>query len=610
MSSVPDANKDMASTNQIESSSLNGSGGDKITAATAEHGHEHVAIHNDTYDIAESALGQNLPKNYYRSVGFIGTVVGLCFGNISNYTGWVLPSNSLLIINADIGPSPNITWVALSYTLGLTIGFLIIGRLSDIFGRRWFFIIGNGIGCIGAIIGATTNEVDTLIGANLLNGLAGAVQITFTTAISELVPNKHRPIWLGAIFSSSFQFACFGPVIAQAFVTGTSAGWRCSYYINIAMAGAATLCMFFFYHPPTFHQLHVGRSKMQQVKRQDAVGLVLFTGGLVIFLMGLNWGGSLYPWSSAHVIGTIVVGFVALVAFVIYDAKLHKGDPLLPMHLFKSPGYLAMVVTATVGSIVYYGMNVLWPQQIAFLFGGSAIHKGWLACVVGGGALLGQIIAAVLCQYIKRSRFILIGCAASLLAFCAAMIDVEVGDEAKGVAFMLLATTSVGALELCSLAIAPLALPTEDIGVALGALGSIRSGGASVGLAICVAILNNKLTAFVPPRVTEAVTALGLPLSSVPALLTGLTTGVGLDDVPGISPEILAAAAAAQSNAASDAFHYVWYAVVAFAVLALGCACFTINYGQFLTNDVSRKMHGKTVGVVEEEEERQEKSVV
>jgi hypothetical protein len=274
---------------------------------------------------------------------------------------------------------------------------------------------------------------------------------------------------------------------------------------------------------------------------------------------------------------------------------------------------------------------------ICFL--GSAIHKGWLACVVGGGALLGQIIGAVLCQYIKRSRFILIGSAACLLAFCAAMIDVEVGDEAKGVAFMLLATTSVGALELCSLAIAPLALPTEDIGVALGALGSIRSGGASVGLAICVAILNNKLTAFVPPRVTEAVTALGLPLSSVPALLTGLTTGVGLDDVPGITPDILAAAAAAQSHAASDAFHYgmytfdpewdetsfsrlwffpihvhtnrriVWYAVVAFAVLALGCACFTINYGQFLTNDVSRKMHGKTVGVVEEEE-RQEKSVV
>lgn len=47
---------------------------------------------------------------------------------------------------------------------------------------------------------------------------------------------------------------------------------------------------------------------------------------------------------------------------------------------------------------------------------------------------------------------------------------------------------------------------------------------------------------------------------------------------------------------------YVWYAVIAFAVLAVGCSCLTINYGHLLTDDVSRKMHGKTVGVVEGDE--------
>lgn len=188
MPSASDTQKEMASTNQIERASLNGSNNgnvdkDAITTTAAHHDQHpgtetEVAIHTATYDISASALGTNLPKHYYRSIGFIGTVVGLCLGNISNYLGWVLPSNSLLIINAAIGPSPNITWVALSYTLGLTIGFLIIGRLSDIFGRRWFFVLGNGLGLIGAIIGATATEVNSLIGANLLNGLAGAVQVS------------------------------------------------------------------------------------------------------------------------------------------------------------------------------------------------------------------------------------------------------------------------------------------------------------------------------------------------------------------------------------------------------------------------------------------------
>src|SRR3954447_12314986 len=144
-----------------------------------------------------------------------------------------MPSNSLALINADIGPSPNISWVALAYTLGLSVGFLIVGRLSDIFGRRWFFIGGNAFALIGAIVSATATHVDAIIGGNILGGLAGAVQISFTVALAELVPNKHRPIWLAAIFSSSFQIACFGPVIAQSLAENTARGWRWSFYLDI-----------------------------------------------------------------------------------------------------------------------------------------------------------------------------------------------------------------------------------------------------------------------------------------------------------------------------------------------------------------------------------------
>lgn len=50
----------------------------------------------------------------------------------------------------------------------------------------------------------------------------------------------------------------------------------------------------------------------------DFGGIVLFSGGLILFLLGLSWGGGLYPWNSAHVIATIVVGIVTLIAFVLY----------------------------------------------------------------------------------------------------------------------------------------------------------------------------------------------------------------------------------------------------------------------------------------------------
>ncbi|KAK0337065.1 hypothetical protein LTR91_007168 [Friedmanniomyces endolithicus] len=527
----------------------------------SKHGDDEVAIHTETFAIKREALGEHLPPHYWRSPAFIGTVAALCFGNISNYVSWVLPSNSLLLINESIGPT-------LAYTLGLAVGFLIVGRLSDIFGRRWFFIGGNFLALLSGILGAVAKDVNTLIGGNILGGLAGAVQISFTVAIAELVPNKHRPLWVGAIFFSSFEFACFGPVLAQVFVANTASGWRVSYFINIAVSTMAVTCFFFFYHPPTFQLLHEDRTKMQQLKRQDFIGLLLFTGGLILFIMGLSWGGGTYPWNSAHVIACIVVGFLTLVAFVLWDAYGHHGDPLLPLHLFKTRGYLAMVLTAMVGSCVYYSMNVLWPQQIAYLFGGSTTHHGWLACVVGGSCLIGQVSGAVMCRYIKKSRYILIGGTLSLLAFSAAMRR----HRRDMLAVSRPARTAI-----------------EDIGAALGALGSIRSGGASVATAIYVAILTNKLTKYVPEYVTPAALNAGLPETSLKQLFAALTTGA-FAKVPGITPEIIAAVGAANASAGAKSFQYVWYAVVAFCCVAVVAACLTVNYGEYLTDTVERKL--------------------
>jgi hypothetical protein len=88
--------------------------------------------------------------------------------------------------------------------------------------------------------------------------------------------------------------------------------------------------------------LHKRRTRWEQFKRQDFIGMCLYIAGLVLLLMGVSWGGGSYPWKSAHVIATIVVGVLTLVAFGIYD-HFHKGDKLMPMYLFATPGYLAMV---------------------------------------------------------------------------------------------------------------------------------------------------------------------------------------------------------------------------------------------------------------------------
>ena len=75
-------------------------------------------------------------KGYFRSSFFLGTMLATGLGLSAAVGGFGLAAPNLGLINADIGPDPNITWVSLTYTLTLAIGLLLVGRLSDLFGRR------------------------------------------------------------------------------------------------------------------------------------------------------------------------------------------------------------------------------------------------------------------------------------------------------------------------------------------------------------------------------------------------------------------------------------------------------------------------------------------
>lgn len=60
----------------------------------------------------------------------------------------------------------------------------------------------------------------------------------------------------------------------------------------IGVNAVAGVLYYFFYFPPTFHMKFSHRDKFQQLKDLDYVGAFLFTAGLLLFLMGLSWGGS------------------------------------------------------------------------------------------------------------------------------------------------------------------------------------------------------------------------------------------------------------------------------------------------------------------------------
>jgi hypothetical protein len=106
--------------------------------------------------------------------------------------------------------------------------------------------------------------------------------------------------------------------------------------------------------------LHVGgKSKLKQLKTLDWFGIFLFSTGLVVFLIGMNWGGGVYPWQSGHVLGALFAGFFTLVGFCFWEAYSGLQYPLIPMRLFKNIEYDAVVACASLGAVVYYASTYL-----------------------------------------------------------------------------------------------------------------------------------------------------------------------------------------------------------------------------------------------------------
>jgi MFS family permease len=91
----------------------------------------------------------------------------------------------------------------------------IIGRLSDIFGRRNFLLLGNILAIIGTVISATTNSINTVIVGGVFIGIASGMRQLAWVALGEIVEKKNRGLAFGFMSQSISLATAFAPVIGE-----------------------------------------------------------------------------------------------------------------------------------------------------------------------------------------------------------------------------------------------------------------------------------------------------------------------------------------------------------------------------------------------------------
>lgn len=168
---------------------------------------------------------------------------------------------------------------------------------------------------------------------------------------------------IAGFFDLSLCVAFMTPIISYAFIAHLSIGWRGAYWLMFSWHTAMAAVLFLFYYPPDFYMKHRsdGKTKRQLLREMDYVGILLFASGGTLFLVGVNFGGRQFPWSSPNVIAPILVGLSCYVALGFYETRSSIKYPLLPPRLFKKVrGFDMVIVVCFVGGMLYYSMKFVF----------------------------------------------------------------------------------------------------------------------------------------------------------------------------------------------------------------------------------------------------------
>ena len=235
----------------------------------------------------------------------------------------------------------------------------------------------------------------------------------------------------------------------------------------------ATALLFSFYHPPSFVQLHGMRTrKRDEIMKADFLGIFLLTAGLTLFLLGISRGGTSRPWGSAEILGLLISGAVACVAFVMYECFGNVERPIILMSLFRDVrGFGCLTIISAVMGILNFALFIMYPLQVTQIFGSSfndCYDTAWMSSTAAFGIWGGIVVLGAVFHIIRHIRWQLTIGSVWVAAFLGAMASVNRSTKAAAAVFSTFTGFAIGWAEVTTMLLVQYIVSDQDLGVAYG----------------------------------------------------------------------------------------------------------------------------------------------
>ncbi|MDR2957823.1 MAG: MFS transporter [Coriobacteriales bacterium] len=413
------------------------------------------------------------PKSKTRPVTFVLVLASF----VSSFAGSSL-NVSIPTIGAEFHvPAAMLGWLITSFTICALALALPIGRLGDLSSRRTILMIGIGLFTVANISSAFAPNIQVMIGLRVLQGIGGACMFSTNQAImADAYPPQIRGRMLGITISAVYFGLACGPVVGG--LLTAHIGWR-AVFISMAVMGALTFTVAFGRLPQ--NSSHAESGKL--VSRLDIPGLILYIIGTSILAWGLN-----NLTTSLIAIILAVLGATLIATFIWWESR--ASSPLLNLALFKNNWSFALSnLAAFFNFTATFAVNYLLSIYLQQVKGFGADFAGLVMITAPLTQATITIFAGRISDKVSPFRLASIGCACcslTLVSFIfvspeSSLIHIFGNLIMMGIGFGLFASPNTNAV--MSL------VPRSSLGLASAFLGTMRSFGQVISMAIIVVLM-------------------------------------------------------------------------------------------------------------------------
>ncbi len=393
-------------------------------------------------------------------------------------------TNALPRMVADLdGSQTGYTWVVVATLLAMTATTPIWGKLADLFSKKLLVQTALVIYSVGSLIAAFAQNMETLIGARVVQGLGvGGLTALVQVVIASMVSPRERGRYAGYIGAVFALATVSGPLIGG-LIVDSPLGWRGTFFVGLPVAALAFGVLQAKLHLPV----------VRRPVKIDYVGATLIIAGVSILLVWVSLAGSQFAWASRTSVLLVAGGLLVIAAALYVEARV-ATEPVIPLRLFRDRTTSLATLASVLIGVAMFGSTVYLSQYFQLARGMSPTEAGLMSIAMVGGLLVSSIVTGRIISSTGFWKRYLVGGMVLVIVGLALLgtIDETTGLVAVGL-FMGVLGVGLGATMQNLVLAVQNNTSQSDLGAASSVVAFFRSMGGSIGVSVLGAILASRV---------------------------------------------------------------------------------------------------------------------